>query len=165
MKLIPWRSKKDGGEIRPSESSTSITRFRDEVDRLFDRLFEDPFGMIREPLATPGGWAPTLDVVESDKEVMVRAEVPGMDPKDIDITVSGNVLTLSGEKRDSVEDKGDNWYHCERRFGTFRRNVQLPSYVDMNKVSAEHANGVLTIHIDKVSSAAPKKVTVKPAAT
>lgn len=161
MNLIPWKSKRSGNGAREASADTSLSQFRHEVDRLFDRFFEDPFGGLREPPAPLGGWAPSLDVVETDKGVVVKAEVPGVDPKDIDITISGNVLTLSGEKSESTEEKGDSWYHSERRFGMFRRSVQLPSYVDTEKVSAEYVNGELTIRLDRLSSVAPKRVPVK----
>ncbi|MFQ5413850.1 MAG: Hsp20/alpha crystallin family protein [Phycisphaerae bacterium] len=164
MNLIPWRDKRSNSAIRSRSVDSSISRFRRDMERMFERFFEDPFGMVRAPLAFPEGWAPSLDVVESDKEVTVKAELPGVDPEDLDITISGSVLTISGEKSESTETKGDSWYQSERRFGTFRRRVQLPSYVDGDKVSAEHANGVLTIHLEKLNSAAPKRVPVKAAA-
>ena len=127
---------------------------------MFERFFRDPFSIVREPLTRFGDWAPSLDVVESDRQVTVKAEVPGVDLKDLDITISGNVLTLTGKKSDSTEQKGDSWYHSERRFGTFQRSIQLPSYVDIEKVSAEHSNGVLTIRLEKLASATPKRIPV-----
>ncbi|MFQ5496124.1 MAG: Hsp20/alpha crystallin family protein [Phycisphaerae bacterium] len=160
MNLIPWRSKRSAA-VKESSVEPNISRFRREMDRMFDRFFEDPFGAIREPLTAIDGWRPSLDVVESDKEVIVTAEVPGVDPKDLEITCSGNVLRLAGQKRESTEENRDGCYRAERRFGMFRRNLPLPSGVDTDKVSAEQVNGVLTIRIPKRSSATPKRVPVK----
>ncbi len=165
MNLIPWRSKRNKNEIQRVATDPDVNRFLHEANRLFDRFFEDPFGLTREPMTFGGGWVPSLDVVESEKKLTVKAELPGMDPKDLNITISGNVLTVSGEKRESTEEKYDSWYLSERRFGTFRRSVQLPSNIDTEKVSAEHVNGVLTIHLDKLNSAPPKRVTVKSSAS
>lgn len=161
MNLIPWRNKRNGNEIQKTSWGPNLSRFRSDVDHLFDTFFEDPFSLMREPMAGFGNWVPSLDMVETDKEVTVKAELPGVDPKDLDIRISGNVLTLSGDKNESTEEKGDGWYHSERRFGTFRRSVQLPGHVDPDKVSAEHANGVLTIRFKKSGSDAPKRVPVK----
>ncbi len=161
MNLIPWKSKSGHGDINQLPADSNITRFRHEFDRMFDRFFEEPFGLIAEPFASFGKWAPSLDVVESDEEFTIKAELPGLDPKELDISISGNVLTLSGEKRESTEQKSDSYYHSECRFGTFRRAVQLPSYVDTEKVSAQHNNGVLTIRLAKQSSVSPKRIPVK----
>ncbi len=165
MNLIPWRNKRSGNELQESPRALDIHRFRHEIDRMFDRFFQDPFGAFLEPSTAWGGWAPSLDIVETDHDITLKVDVPGVDPKDLDIRISGNVLTLSGEKSESNENQGDTWYHSERRFGTFRRNVQLPSYVDPEKVSAEHANGVLTIRLEKLKSATPKRVPVKVTAS
>ena len=161
MNLIPWRNKKRANGDADTALATSARRFRTEMDQLFDRFFRDPWGWPEELFGPPTGWRPALEVLENDREVTIRAEVPGIDPKDIDVTISGNMLTLSGEKKETSEHKGESYFHSERRYGSFRRCIELPTTVDPDRVTAEHANGVLTIHVGKVPSATPKRITVK----
>lgn len=158
--ITPWRTKKkeNGTELAPTRA---LTQFRTEVDRLFERFFRDPWALLDEPLPALGTWVPSLDIADSEKEIVVRAEVPGVDPKDLNITVSGNVLTIAGEKKHSREEQSENYYHVERSFGSFRRTIQLPTDVDPDSVTAEHANGVVTIRLKKARTAAPKRVPVK----
>lgn len=159
MSLIPWKSKSsNGGSIE--RSADPLHRFRSEMENVFDRFFDSPMSPWSEPFG-PGGWMPSLDMSETDTHVVVRAEVPGVDPKDIDISVSGNILTVSGEKKETTEQKGESWHHTERRFGSFRRSMQLPAYADAEKVSAEHAHGVLMIRLEKSQAAKPKRIEVK----
>jgi HSP20 family protein len=115
--------------------------------------FEWPFG--ERP------WTPPVDVGENDQEVIVRAEVPGIGPEDIQITVSGGQLILAGEKKVSPEQGGKEFYQTESRYGTFRRAIPLPESIDPEGVEAEYQNGVLMIRIRKTSGAPPKRVEVK----
>lgn len=157
MSLIPWRNKKDntGQELAP------FTALRHEMDRLFDSFLRDPWGAWDWPFGAARGWAPAIDVAESDQEVTVRAEVPGIDPKDLDISITGNQLVLAGEKKESSERKDKDFYHCESRYGSFRRAIPLPDVVDTQKVDASYANGVLTIRLAKTPAATPKRIEVK----
>jgi HSP20 family protein len=139
-----------------------LARFRDEMDRTFDRFFADPFGTIEPKMLRSEGWAPPLDVSETDTEVTIRAEVPGIAAKDLDISVSGNTLNIAGEKEEKSETKDEGYRCCERRFGSFRRSIDLPDTVDADKINAESDNGVVTIHIAKKPSAKPKQIEVKP---
>ena len=103
MSLIHWRNKQHDGI--PGESAP-LANLRNEMDRLFDSFIREPFGMLDWP-AFMGGekWWPAVDVAESDKEVIVRAEIPGIDPKELDVTVTGNQLVISGEKKESNREK------------------------------------------------------------
>ena len=160
MKLMPWK-KKDHALVRGGEGSSALGLFRSEMDRLMDRFFSDPWSMFdHDVLRSDTGWAPSFEVVDGDKEVTVRAEIPGVDPKDVEITVLGNVLTVSGEKKESREEKGKNVWRSECSFGSFRRSVELPAGVDAQKVSADHKNGILTVRVGKSESAAPKRIPV-----
>ena len=163
MTLIPWRNK--GKEIEPRETglTSSLQRFREEIDRTFERFFQDPWGTFESGLSALGGWAPAVDLTQSDRDVTLRAELPGLDPKDLDITIRGDVLTLAGEKKESMEEKGKDFAYSERRFGSFRRSIQLPASVDPDKVSATHENGVLTIIIEKLQAERPERIKVLPA--
>jgi HSP20 family protein len=100
-------------------------------------------------------------VAESDKEVIVRAEIPGIDPKELDVTVTGNQLVVSGEKKESTEKKDKGFYHNETRYGSFRRVIPLPEGVDSEHVDAQYANGVLTLKLQKTPAAAAKKIEIK----
>lgn len=158
MSLIPWRNKRRG--IEPTESSP-LAALRNEMDRLFETFLREPFGAIDWPFGGRGAWSPAIDVAESDEEITVRAEMPGIDPKDLDVSISGNHLVLSGEKKESTEDKGKGFSHSESRYGSFRRSVQLPEGVDTQSVDAQYANGVLTMRLKKLRSSAPKRIQVK----
>jgi len=145
--LIPWRER---GEL---------SSLRREIDTLFDRFFEGwPFrtSAIRQ-------WVPSVDVSETAQEVIVQAELPGMDPKDIDISVQGNLLTLKGERKQEKEEEGANYHRIERSFGAFSRTIQLPAEVDMEKVNAVYKNGVLRVTMPKTQAAASRKIEVKTA--
>jgi len=137
-----------------------LIRFNDPVTpfRSFEKLFED-FGFT--PNVEESKWLPAIDVTESEAGVRVRAEVPGMDAKDLDISVHGDRLTIRGEKQDEKEEKGEQWHRVERYHGTFVRNVVLPSPVDMEKIDAAVKNGVLTIDFHKKPEDKSRKIDVK----
>ena len=158
MNLIPWRNKpleSGRGELSP------LMGLRNEMDRLFESFFREPFAALDWPLWGTGKWSPAIDVAESDKELTVRAELPGIDPKDLDVSVTGNQLVLSGEKKESSEHDGKDFYHSETRYGSFRRTIPLPEGIDTENVDAQYANGVLTLHLKKTAPAATKRIEVK----
>jgi HSP20 family protein len=157
MSLIPWRNRREGHETELSP----LVSLRGEMDRLLDSFLRDPFGAMDWPHWGAGKWSPAIDVAEDDKEVSVRAELPGIDPKDLDVTVVGNQLILSGEKRETSESKEKGVYHSETRYGSFRRTVPLPEGVDTEHVDAEYANGVLTLRLPKTAPANQKRIEVK----
>lgn len=152
MSLIPWK-----------DTESTMGRLRTEMDRLFDRVFHEPWGPIVESPEAKGTWLPATDIAEGEKEVLVRAEVCGVDPKDLKITVSGNMLTIAGEKRDVIEEKKEHYYHCERRFGAFRRQIALPTEVDAENVLAECDNGLLTVRMKKAHAETARQIQVKAA--
>jgi len=162
MSLIPWKGKRSDGAGDGWGIQAPLTTFRSEMDRLFDRFIG---GFDAAPWADfCSACVPSLDVIETDKETMVKAEIPGVDPKDLDITISGNVLTLAGQKDEASEQQGENFRHCERRFGSFRRSVTLPTEVATEKISAEYKNGLLLIRLQKLPTAMPKRIPVRSAA-
>ncbi|MBS0196486.1 MAG: Hsp20/alpha crystallin family protein [Planctomycetes bacterium] len=140
-----------------------LATLRDEVERTFDRFFHEPLGFTEPKALRAEGWIPPLDVSETDSEVTIRAEVPGIAAKDLEITISGTTLSMAGRKDETVEKKEENFYQCERRFGSFRRVIELPETVDAEKVTAEADNGVVTVHVAKKPGAKPKQVEIKPA--
>jgi HSP20 family protein len=158
MNIIPWKNK------RGDESLTPVTQFRSEFDRLFDRFFSDPwspFGAGNDWPMPGGGFVPTLDLRETESDVIVRVEVPGMKADDIDIQVTGDVMTISGEKKEESEHSQGSIYHAERRFGRFRRSIQLPGQIEIDRVTADYDQGVLTVHLPRSEAVKPKHIDVK----
>jgi HSP20 family protein len=136
---------------------------RDELDRVFDRFFSDPWD-IAWPTGPSFQWIPVLDVADSENEVTVRAELPGVDAKDVDVSISGNVLTLCGEKLESTEQKDEDRFVSERHFGAFRRSIELPTGTDPERIDAAMVNGVLVVKVAKLKTAERKRVPVKTGA-
>ena len=138
-----------------------LVSLRNEMDRLFDTFLREPFGAIDWPHWGGGKWSPAVEMAEDEKELTVRAELPGIDPKDLDVSVVDNHLVLSGEKKESSETKEKGVYHSETRYGSFRRTLPLPEGVDTEHVDAQYANGVLTLHLPKTAPPPQKKIEVK----
>ena len=125
--------------------------FRSEMDQLFDRF---GFPSLRRmfdvepawrPISTFSFSAPAIDMSEDDKAYKISAELPGLDPKDVDVSVSGNTLVLKGEKRQEKEETEKNYYFSERAYGSFQRAFELPASVDRDKIAADFSKGVLMI--------------------
>jgi HSP20 family protein len=129
------------------------------MEGLFDRFFGDQWGFSRSNNGDI--WMPALDIREDEKEIMIRAEIPGVAAKDVNVSVLGNVLTIAGQKEESVEDQGENYCMNERHFGSFRRTINLPEGVDPEKITAEQNNGVLTVKLPRLKTATPKHVPVR----
>ena len=148
--IVPWK-KKD-----PQEHP--VAALRDEMNRLFDNFWSGDFLPERFPFARA---FPTLDVTETEDAVLVKAEIPGLEAKDIEVTLSGDVLTLRGEKKEEKEENEKNVHHREVRYGAFSRSIQLPAGVEGDKVSAECKKGVLRITLPKTEKERAKKIVVK----
>ncbi len=145
---------------RRSDDARPLARLRDEMDDLFRGFFGD---WDRPGLAVQqyAGWWPTLDMVEQDDKIVVNVEFPGVKSEDIDVSVQNGILTIAGEKKEKTEDKGEGYYHSERRYGTFRRDIQLPSNIEEDKVEATCRDGVLTVTMPKAEQARAKRIEVK----
>lgn len=140
-----------------TKTDRGVSRFQPD---LFDRFFGDagwPTLLEREDRL----FAPSVDVSESDDAITVKAEMPGMEKEDIDITVSEGLLTLSGEKKDEHEEKKENYHVRESRYGSFRRTVRLPASVEADKIDASYKDGILTVSVPKSEKAKSKKIEVK----
>lgn len=132
--------------------------------REMDRLFGDFFRGVGVPAAFNGAaLTPHVDVKENDREITVTAELPGVAEKDVEVSISGDILTLKGEKKAEKEEKDGNYHRVERRYGSFHRSFTLPSEVDAEKVAAAYKNGVLTVTLPKSKAAreASRKIAVK----
>ncbi len=132
-----------------------------EPFRELARVFDDPFYRVLSGGDATCRWCPAVDVSEDAKEILVSADLPGVDPKDVEITVKENVLSLSGERKAEKEEKDESYHRVERSYGAFSRSFVLPSTVDETKVSAEYKDGVLRIHLPKREDAKPRKILVK----
>lgn len=133
-----------------------LARLRNEMDDLFDGFFR---GLDR-PFGGHGAW-PAIDVAEKDDAIEVRAEVPGCKADDVDISVYNNTLTISGEKKETREEKDKGYYYSESSYGSFRRDVPLPAEVDTGKVEATCKDGVLNITLPKAAKSKAVKVQIK----
>ncbi len=137
------------------EPFREVIRMRDIMDRLVDEAFTRPLGS----LALYD--VPAVDMYQTDDEVIVKATLPGVSPKDINISVTGDVLTIRGEVKEEKEVKEANYHLRERRFGSFSRSLPLPTAVVADKAKAEFENGVLTLTLPKAEEVKPKTITVK----
>ena len=159
--LIPWSEKTQTPAVRDNLSDPFVT-LRREVDRIFDDFFNGSAGTA---LRAMNGVTPVIDVTETDKEIVVTAELPGLDEKDFEVTVAGDVLTIKGEKKAEHEEKNGDAYYMERRFGSFSRSVRLPFEVKDEQVDATYDKGVLTIRLPKPEEVqkAARRIEVKAA--
>ena len=128
----------------------------------FNRMFDDPFFRIGrlDDDAGMGMWNPTVDLYEKDDNFVIKAELPGVDKKDITIDLKDRVLTLSGERSYDNEVKEENYYRRERSYGKFQRAFTLPADVDSDKIKAEFKDGVLQVQVPKPEEQKPKQVTI-----
>jgi HSP20 family protein len=133
-------------------------RFRTEMEDLFERFVEEPWGSIAPPAEKM--WAPRVDVAETNTELVVKADLPGVDPKGVSVSILNGALVLHGEREIEEAKEEKSFKLVERYFGSFYRMIPLPPTADFEKVTAESANGVLTVHIPKKAEARPKKITV-----
>ena len=140
--ITPWR---------PFE----FDRVRREMDRLWDSFLEG--GSMRRA----GEWLPSIDVSETKSDLVIKAELPGMDPKDIDISMNNGFLTIKGEKKHEREEKDENYHLVERSYGSFTRSVRLPREVQSDKITASFKNGVLRVTLPKSEEAKKKEIKIK----
>lgn len=133
-------------------------------------LQEDLNKMFRRNWPAPGegdsmekvyNWAPAVDIYESDNSLVVEAELSGLDPDDIDVSIDNNILTVKGERKKISEVKEENYYRIERAYGTFQRSIRLPSEVDAEKIEANYENGVLKVSVPKIEPKKAKKIPIQ----
>jgi len=142
--------------------------FRDLITlrERMNRLFEDAFtsrGEGKEMVAST--WTPSVDIYETEKALVLNAEIPGIEEKDIEIKIENNTLTLKGDRKFEEETKDENYHRIERAYGSFYRSFSLPSYIDQDKIEAEHENGILKITMPKKKGAEHREVKIlKPKA-
>lgn len=159
---ITKRSEHDTPQLPVTQSDpvTSLRSMHDMMDRLFSDHFMTPFGHfgLSESMQS---FSPKVDVSETEKEIKVRAEVPGINPDDVSIEVTEDTLSIAGIIEKSNEEKDENYYRMERSSGRFSREFMLPSKIDADNVNAEAKNGVITITLTKQPSEQKRKVEIK----
>ena len=129
----------------------------EEWERRFDDLLGRP--LWRLPV-DERGWMPAVDVFEKEDKFVVKAELPGMKEDNIDVSVVGDTLSIRGEKKTETEIKEEDYYRCERSYGSFHRSISIPSNVDANKIEASFEDGVLEVALPKSAKIKPKKISV-----
>lgn len=162
MKLSRRERHQERGALSPFGQGAlapfnQLNRIRNEINR----IFEDPFGFASAASTFFEGWTPAVDVYEDKDKITVRAELPGMKKEDIEVTVVGETLTISGERKHEEEKKEGEVYRSERYLGRFQRSVILPTEVDPNKVQATYKDGVLTVTLPKSEQAKRKQIEIK----
>lgn len=152
-----------GSELPERKDAMNIIRQR---RRPLGR-FNDSFGDLFERFMGLGDfnqdtdWIPAVDITRSEDDVVIKVDLPGMKAEDVDLSFEGDVLTISGTKQSEEQKEGADYYHSERRFGSFCRRISMPSDVDADKVKAECKDGVLTVTLPQTKKPAAKKIEVK----
>ncbi|MFH1943643.1 MAG: Hsp20/alpha crystallin family protein [bacterium] len=134
-----------------------LVNIQDEMNRIFNAFFT------RSPEKAEEGsllWTPLVDIVETDEEITVMAEIPGMRKEDVKISIQDNILTLKGEKKQEKESNKKNSHRMERSYGVFEKSFSLPSSIQTDKVKASYKDGILTIHLPKAQEAKPKEIDI-----
>lgn len=145
--LVPW-----------TMTENWLDDFRQEMDATMQRFFRP---MAESKGLVPRTWAPRVDVEETDKAILVKADLPGVNPSEVEISVCDGMLVLRGERKEEKEEKGKTTHRVERFTGNYYRAIDLPAGVDTEKIAAESANGVITVTIPKSPAVQPKKIAVK----
>ena len=150
MTLVPWEPKE-------------IKRLRDLFDDFFDsELLPESRRLTRRRWMEGGEWSPLVDVIDKKDSILVKAELPGIDKKDVKISLSENILTIRGERKEEKEIKKEDYYCCERAFGTYSRTIALPVEVDKTKAKATFKNGILEITLPKIEETKTKEIEIQP---
>jgi len=134
-----------------------LRTMQDQMNRMLDMAWNREFGEEMKE----GVWQPPVDIYEDEQSVVIKAEVPDVDQKDIEVRIENNTLTLKGERKHSSEIKKENYYRVERYFGQFQRSFSLPQSIDQDKVEATCEKGILTITLPKREEDKPKQISVE----
>ena len=145
-------------DVTPWKPFRELERVRREMDRLGDSFFDERLTRTGEEARE---WLPSVDVAETEKDIVVRAEIPGIDPKDIDISLANDVLTIKGEKKQEKEEKEENYHLVERSYGAFTRSVRLPGEVRNDRISASYKDGILKVTLPKSEETKKKEIKIK----
>jgi HSP20 family protein len=148
--ILPWKRKMENHE----------NELRREIDNLYDRFYEPNF-LPASTLFGKGKWDPIIDISEGRKDITVKAEIPGIEAKDFDISIDGRLLTIKGEKKQEQREEEETYYRVERSYGYFNRTIQLPAEVKLDKVDATYKRGILKIKLRKSKENESKRIKIK----
>lgn len=137
------------------DPAREVDSLQSEVNRIFDSFFGNGAGDVRARR-----WVPAMDLVETDDELVLRGDLPGLDRDDVNVEIKDGVLTVSGERKAEQKDRSEGFYRVERSFGSFSRSLSLPTGVDADKVSADFDKGVLEVRIPKPEERKPHRVAI-----
>jgi HSP20 family protein len=151
MSIVRWEPIRD------------LMSLQERMNRLFDQSYRGTGRTQDDDWALGGSWAPAVDIFEKDGNIVLKAELPGIDPKSVEIRVENNVLTLRGERKLEDEVKKDGFHRVERTYGTFTRSFTLPTVVDTEKIKAESKDGVLKVTLPQREEAKPKQIQIQVA--
>ena len=140
------------------EPMSEMVTLRDAMDRLFSEAFTRPWGLAD---GTRGSGMPAVDMYQTDDDVIIKAVVPGMKSEDVQISVTGDTLSIKGELKEENDSREKAYHIREQRWGSFERTITLPTLVKSDKAQAEFENGVLTITLPKAEDVKPKTITIK----
>jgi len=146
MRLVPYIRRDVGSRLDPT--------------RIFEEFLDDFFTPTTSAAPAARAWAPAVDILEKDGDLILRAEVPGLEEKDIELKLEGNVLTLKGERKFENKDKREDYHRVESYYGVFSRSFTLPDSADRDKINAEYKNGVLTVRIPQRPEVKPREIPV-----
>jgi HSP20 family protein len=142
------------------EPFRDLASLQDRIDRLFEDTLGRARGTFGDEALEGARWAPAVDILERPNELVLKADLPGIDPKDVEINVQNSTLTLRGERKFESDVKEDDFRRVERVYGSFVRSFFLPQAVDSDRVEAEYRNGVLEVKLPKRPEAKPKQIKV-----
>ncbi len=145
MAIVRWEPVRD------------LLTLQERMNRMFDSSYR---GGAEEDWALGGSWAPAVDIYEKDGNIVLKAELPGVDPKDVDVRVENNLLTLRGERKFDNEVKRDQYHRVERSYGSFSRSFTLPNVVDTGNIKAEYRDGVLHMTLPKREESKPRQIQI-----
>jgi HSP20 family protein len=143
------------------EPFRDLLSLQDRMNRMFDESYRGRSAS--DDWALGGSWAPAVDIYEHEGNIVLTAELPGVDPKDVDIRVENNVLTLRGERKWSDEVQRESYHRVERAYGSFARSFTLPNVVDTEKIKADFEDGMLKLVLPKREEAKPKQISINVA--
>ncbi len=147
--ILPWKRKKEN----------HANELQREIDNLYDRFF-GPNYLQSSCLFGKGKWDPIIDISEGRKDITVKAEIPGIETKDFDISIDGRLLTIRGEKKQEHKQEEETYFRVERSYGNFNRTIQLPAEVNPEKVDATYKRGILKIKLRKSKEHESKRIKI-----
>ena len=160
MRLLYGQTKQ--GEVEPMDPSP-LVGLRQEIGKLLEGFMREPFEGIPWPFRAQGKWSPPVEIVDSDDAILIRLELPGVDPAGVDVTVNEGRLVIVGDKPQPERPGAGEVCRCEMRYGAFRRSIPLPDEIDIEGIDASCRHGVLSLRVPKQRAAAAQKVHVKVA--